>query len=93
MKALKQRITRGWNWIRSVYLVIGIGIMIQSIVMYEWMGVLFGGWITAMGLFGLGCASGACFINNHNPSTDTKNNLSTTETDPVQNRYEEINVT
>jgi hypothetical protein len=90
MNTIKQRITSGWNWIRIVYLIMGISIMIQSIMIRQWAAVLFGGWFTAMGLFGLGCASGSCYIPGRGHGTDSKNNLLTNETDPVNTGYEEI---
>lgn len=50
----------GWNWIRIVYLVIGIWVIAQSALEGEWIGIVLGIWPTLMGLFGLACAGGNC---------------------------------
>jgi hypothetical protein len=91
MNTMKQRIISGWNWVRIVYLVMGVLVIVQSIAVKEWTGALLGAWFASMGLFGLGCAAGSCYIpDSNNHKTDSKNNLITTETDPVNTGYEEI---
>lgn len=87
---MKQRILSGWNWIRVIYLILGVFIIIQSILMQQWVGSVLGGWFAAMGLFGLGCAAGACYINTNKQIPNSKNHVSTNEIDPVKTRYEEI---
>lgn len=90
MNTLKQRIISGWNWVRIVYLVMGLLVIVQSIAVKEWTGALLGAWFAAMGLFGLGCAAGSCYVPNNDYKSDSKNNLITNETDPVKTGYEEI---
>lgn len=89
MHTIMQRITRGWNFMRIIYLVLGIWVILQSIQMRQWVGVLLGVWFAAMGLFALGCAAGTCSINSP-VSKKQGNNLITNETDPVKTGYEEI---
>jgi hypothetical protein len=55
------RILTGWTIPRAFYLLIGSIIFIQSIVQAEWLGIAFGGYFAAMGLFGFGCAAGNCY--------------------------------
>jgi len=55
------RILTGWSLIRVFYLLLGGLIFIQSLVVMEWLGIIFGGYFAAMGLFGFGCASGQCY--------------------------------
>lgn len=58
---MKQRLLTGWNFRRIAYLLIGLAIVVNAILVKEWVGILFGGYFAAMGLFAFGCASGACF--------------------------------
>jgi hypothetical protein len=55
---------RGWTFQRWAYLVLGLIMMVSSIIDRFWVGILFGAYFAAMGLFAFGCASGNC-----NPST------------------------
>ncbi len=52
-----------WNFRRSIYMLVGIFIIIQSVLISQWFGLIFGAYFTAMGLFGFGCASGNCSVN------------------------------
>ncbi|MCC7401964.1 MAG: hypothetical protein IT214_10825 [Chitinophagaceae bacterium] len=90
MRTLKQRLTSGWSWIRVIYLLLGISVMIQSIMINQWVGVFLGGWFAIMGLFGLACASGACYVQNYDDAKTSKHISITKETDPVKTGYEEI---
>jgi hypothetical protein len=56
-----QRIVSGWSWIRALYLVMGIFVIAQSILDKQWLGIVLGIYVAAMGLFGFGCASGRCY--------------------------------
>ncbi len=58
---MKERFLSGWNFIRVLYLVLGLMVLVQSVIQREWAGVLFGIYFSAMGLFAFGCASGTCF--------------------------------
>ena len=42
----------------------GISVVIQSIMVQEWVAILLGAWFAFMGLFGLGCATGNCYVSN-----------------------------
>lgn len=55
------RVFTGWTLARVIYLSIGGLIFIQSLIVREWLGIIFGGYFAAMGLFGFGCASGQCY--------------------------------
>ena len=54
------RLITGWNFIRIIYVVIGVSLIGQFSSQAQWLGVLLGVYISAMGLFGFGCASGNC---------------------------------
>jgi len=72
---MKQRILTGWTFSRALYAFMGIAIIIQSVVQHEWIGILLGGYLAAMGVFGFGCAAGNCFggsCNTKNPSEYSK---------------------
>ncbi len=57
------RFLYNWNARRTVYIMVGVFIIVQSAMLSRWFGLIFGGYFTAMGLFGFGCASGNCSVN------------------------------
>lgn len=57
---MKQRILTGWTWIRGIYLVTGIIIVVQAAVNRQWLGVALGSYLAAMAIFKFGCAAGNC---------------------------------
>jgi hypothetical protein len=74
---MKDRLLTNWSLVRVIYLLFGISIIAQAIASSIWLGVLFGSYFAAMGLFAFGCAGGNCFqgsceINTAN-STDADN--------------------
>lgn len=58
---MKERILSNWTFVRALYLVMGIAVIVQSVMSQQWFGVAFGGYFAAMGLFAFGCAAGNCF--------------------------------
>ena len=60
MEAIKNRIWYGWNIRRVLFIVLGSAILIQSLGEHQWIGVMIGGYFTAMGIFSFGCAAGNC---------------------------------
>lgn len=60
---IKARILQNWTFMRVLYLLMGIVIIIQSVIARQWFGMAFGGYFAAMGLFAIGCASGNCYTN------------------------------
>ena len=59
--ALKYRITHHWTLLRAIYLLMGLIVLVQSILVDKLAGILFGAYFMSMGLFAFGCASGSCF--------------------------------
>lgn len=57
---MKERLLYGWNIRRVLYLLVGGMIVVYGLSIGTWWGALFGGYFAAMGLFGFGCAGGAC---------------------------------
>ena len=57
---MKQRILSNWTFTRAMFLVMGILVIIQSAMISQWLGVVFGMYFASMGLFAFGCASGNC---------------------------------
>lgn len=41
-------------------MVIGISLVIQSIIKFEWVGIILGAYFLVMGIFKLGCAKVGC---------------------------------
>lgn len=58
------RILTSWTLTRFLYLGLGIAIVINSAMNQQWIGILFGAYFAAMGLFAFGCAAGNCFVGN-----------------------------
>jgi len=79
------RILTGWTFMRAFYLLIGAFIVIQSILEHQWVGLLFGGYFAAMGLFAFGCASGNCYGGKPMNDQQLKDNSSIQDID-----YDEI---
>ena len=67
---MNQRVFAGWNWMRGIYLLTGLIIIIQASINERWLGIALGGYFVAMAVFRLGCAAGACF----GGSCDVKSN-------------------
>ncbi len=82
---MKQRILTGWNFIRVIYVLLGCLIIIQSVADRQWLGIIFGGYFAAMGLFAVGCAVGNCFNNSCYYPPEPK--IKSSRTDP---EFEEI---
>lgn len=61
---IKDRLLTGWTFTRVAYLIIGVMVIIQAAVNDQWLGILLGAYVTSMGLFAFGCASGSCFDGN-----------------------------
>jgi hypothetical protein len=69
---MKERILTNWTFTRAFYLIMGIFVIVQSIMVQQWFAIAFGGYFAAMGLFAFGCASGNCI--GGNCSTEPKQN-------------------
>lgn len=81
---MKERLTTGWTFQRVIYLILGSFILIQSIVELHWLGILFGTYFTAMGLFAFGCVAGNCF--GSTCETSEKNNIDNVEFEEVKSK-------
>jgi hypothetical protein len=57
---MKERILNNWTFMRALYLLMGIAVIVQSVMSQQWFGVAFGGYFASMGLFAFGCAAGNC---------------------------------
>lgn len=57
---MKDRILKGWNFRRVLYIAMGAFITGQAILTQQYFIVLFGLYFASMGVFNFGCASGVC---------------------------------
>lgn len=57
---IKDKITKGWNARRVMYLAFGCIAVVQAFLTQQYLLILFGGYFASMGLFGFGCAGGNC---------------------------------
>jgi len=69
---MKERILTNWTLARVLYVLMGTLIIIQTVMDGMWIGVAFGTYFAAMGLFSFGCASGNCYTGDC--ATDSKQN-------------------
>ncbi len=75
------RLRTGWTFIRGVYLLMGIFVIVQSVQEKFWAGVAFGAYFSSMGLFAFGCAGGHCAVPRQNINSK---NLEKTEFEEVK---------
>ncbi len=61
---MKERILKGWNIQRGIYLLMGGIITYQSAINSEWVGVILGSYFASMAIFRIGCAGGNCYGGN-----------------------------
>lgn len=59
---MKERILKGWNVQRGMFVLVGAIIIAQSVTEHIWLGMLPGIYFMIMGLFALGCAGGNCYV-------------------------------
>lgn len=78
---MKQRLLSGWNFIRVLYLIAGVMMLVQSVADRQWLLALIGLYFAGMGLFAVGCAGGSCYV----PSASkTDRDLNNTEFEEVK---------
>lgn len=73
---MKERILTNWTFMRALYLLMGIAVIVQAVMSQQWFGVLIGGYFASMGLFAFGCAAGNCYSGNC--AMEQKQKLNTT---------------
>ena len=59
---MKQRILTGWNFVRVLYLLMGITLIIQSIMAHQYGMALLGVYVAGLSVLGLGCMGGHCNV-------------------------------
>ena len=59
---MKSRILSQWTFMRVLYLVMGLLIIIQAIVAKQCFGIALGSYFLSAAIFALGCAGGSCSI-------------------------------
>lgn len=72
---LAQRITTGWTLMRVIYVAMGVFLIGSSYEIQQWLGVIFGLYFASMGVFVFGCASGACYPNSTQNSSNLKEDV------------------
>lgn len=82
---MKERILTGWTFMRAVYAIMGVVIIVQSVMSHQYIIAIFGVYFASMGIFAFGCAAGNCYV----PNTGTKRNVRP-NTSAQDVEYEEI---
>lgn len=78
---MKERLLTGWTFMRVLYLVMGITLIIQAIMAHQYAMSFLGVYFAAMSILGVGCMGGQCF------TPPVKN---TSKTDVHDVTYEEV---
>lgn len=76
---MKNRILTNWTFMRALYLLMGIAVIIQSLMSQQWFGILIGAYFASMGLFAFGCAAGNCYSGNCATRSQQKSNTTIQE--------------
>ena len=76
---MKNRILTNWTFMRALYLLMGIAVIIQSVMSQQWFGILIGGYFASMCLFAFGCAAGNCYSGNCATRSQQKSNTTIQE--------------
>lgn len=84
MQELKHRLFSNWTNVRLIYNLLGLLILGSSIPETEWIGILFGAYVSSMGIFAFGCAGGQCI-----PMKDNDQNSDSNE---LEIQFEEITI-
>jgi hypothetical protein len=84
--AMKERLLSNWTFIRVMYLLVGVSLVIQGLAGQQWLISLWGAYFASMGLFGFGCASGGCYTYNRpmEPGTDSRGRVSDPEFEEIK---------
>jgi hypothetical protein len=75
---MKKRLLTNWTWKRWLYLIIGIAVVIQSVLIQNGFGIIFGAYFASMGLFAFSCAAGNCV--NGTCATESEKTIQNQET-------------
>lgn len=81
---MKDRILSKWTFTRVLYVIMGIVVIIQSVMSKQWLGIGFGAYFTAMGVFAFGCAAGNCFGGNCKVTPKPNTNIHNTDFEEVK---------
>jgi hypothetical protein len=57
---MKDRILKGWNFRRAMYLIVAGIAVAQAIYLEQYLLILFGLYFGSMAIFNFGCAAGTC---------------------------------
>ena len=68
---MKDKLLKGWNVRRAVYLIVGLIALGQAFYLEEYFLILFGAYFAIMAVLNIGCASGHCA---YQPPSKTVNN-------------------
>lgn len=61
---------KSWGWMRIIRLVLGVIIVIQGIMMKEWLYMILGGFFTLFAIMNVGCCGTSCTINRKTGRSD-----------------------
>ncbi len=55
-----RNITTGWNFFRAARFLLGVGALVQAVLLREWPIALAGLFLSGMALANVGCGAGSC---------------------------------
>lgn len=61
---------KSWGWMRVVRLILGIIIVVQGIMMREWLYMILGGFFTLFAIMNVGCCGTSCTVPRKSDTTN-----------------------
>jgi hypothetical protein len=83
---MKQRILSGWNFMRMLWLIMGVGIVIQAITERNFLMLLPGLYFVFAAIANIGCFSGSCATDYTSSSSNKKESVTEIEFEEVQSK-------
>jgi hypothetical protein len=83
---MKERLLSGWNFMRVLWLIMGIGIVIQAITEKNFLMLLPGLYFVFAAIANIGCFSGSCATGYTTSSSNKKESVTEIEFEEVQSK-------
>ena len=83
---MKERLLNGWNFMRILWLLMGVGIVIQAITEKNFFMLLPGLYFVFAAIANIGCFAGSCATGYTNNSSNKKEAITEVEYEEVQSK-------
>lgn len=83
---MKERLLSGWNIMRILWLIMGIGIVMQAVNEKNFLMLLPGLYFVFAALANVGCFAGSCAVDYTSPKSNNKQSVADIEFEEVQSK-------